>query len=345
MDCPELHGIFDRGAHSGFRGPVLITGVNGFIASHLAERLLREGTPVRGLARRPESARWLAERGAEIASGDILNPDAVKRAADGCCAVVHAAAWTGGTTPAAELAWRTNVDGTTNVLEAARAAGVERFVYVSSVAVYGLNRAPMVDESMATPPVGQLYPDSKIAAETAVRKSGVPPGWVIVRPACTYGPKGTAWTIGPIEQIKRGSLILLGRDEGLVTPGYIDNVVDGLWLTLTHPEAAGQAFNLCDDRAVTYREFYMAYARMLGRDALPVLPAWVAQLARTGPAGVARRLLGKPPVGPWSLHFRRNPSQFSIEHARRILGYKPAVDFVEGMRRTEQWLRQAGYLS
>jgi nucleoside-diphosphate-sugar epimerase len=327
---------------SSFQHPVLITGVNGFIAGHLAERLCREGVPVRGLARRPETAGWLARKGVKVIPGDLLDVESVVRSMAGCRAMVHAASWTGGGNLSANLAWRTNVAGTVNALEAARMAGVERFVYVSSVAVYGLNCAPLIDESMPTPPVGQLYPDSKIAAEAEVRKSGLP--YVIVRPACIYGPRGTAWTIGPVEQIKHRSLILLGRDEGLVTPGYIDNLVDGLWLALSRPAALGQTFNLCDDRSVTYREFYMAYARMLRRDRLPALPGWIALLARSDLAGLARRLVGKPTIGPWSLHFRFNPSQFSVQHAQQVLGYTPMVDFATGMRRTEAWLQASGYL-
>ena len=106
-------------------------------------------------------------------------------------AVVHSAAWTGGAELSDAEGLRVNVEGTRNVLAAAQAAGVERFIYVSSVAVYGVNRAPLIDESMPTPPVGQAYPDSKIAAERLVRESGLP--YVIIRPASTYGPRGAAW--------------------------------------------------------------------------------------------------------------------------------------------------------
>jgi nucleoside-diphosphate-sugar epimerase len=321
---------------------VLITGVNGFIAGHLTERLRRLGRPVRGMVRRPSEAGWLSKQGVEVMGGDLLDPATVACAVAGCRAVVHVAAWTGTAGVPHDLAWRTNVEGTANTLTAAKAAGVERFIYVSSVAVYGLNRAPLIDETMPTPPVGQLYPDSKIAAEAEVRDSGLP--YVIIRPASTYGPRGDAWTLGPIRQIKAGQLVLLGRDTGLVTPGYIDNVVEGFVLALTQPAALGQTFNLCDGQAVTYREFYLAYARMLGRSTLPTVPGPVARLARTLPASWLRRLLGKPVIGPWSLHFRLNPSQFSIERARRLLGYEPGVDFGEGMRRTEAWLRSAGYL-
>jgi len=323
--------------------PILITGINGFIAGHLAERLIRLGVAVRGLARRPSAADWLAEQGMEIRQGDILDPPALASAAQGCRAIVHAAAWTGGPELTPTKAWQVNVAGTANVLAAARHADVERCVYLSSVAVYGVNRAAVVDEGMATPPVGQLYPDSKIAAEAAVRSAGLP--YVIIRPASTYGPRGTAWTLGPIEAIRRGNLVLLGRDDGLVTPGYIDNVADGLCLALASPAALGEAFNLCDDRAVTYRKFYLAYAAMLGQKSLPTLPAWSVALTRLPPAQWLRRVLGKPAIGAWSRHFRTNPSQFSVAKAQRVLGYAPAIDFAEGMRRTEGWLRSAGYLA
>jgi len=332
---------------SSFQGPVLLTGITGFIAGHLAERLWREGLPVRGTARRLGQTFEVSQTskvspGFETVQADLLDPASLARAVAGCRAVVHAAAWTGGPELSPEAGYRVNVEGTHNMLAAAQTAGVERFIYISSVAVYGVNSAPLVDETMPTPPVGQAYSDSKIAAEKLVRDSGLP--CVIIRPASTYGPRGTAWTVGPIEQIKRGTLVLLGRDAGLVTPGYIDNVVDGLMLTLAQTAVLGETFNLCDDRAVTFREFYLAYARMLGKENLPTVPGWFAGPARSTPGNIARRILGRPPVGPWSLHFRRNPSQFSVAKARRLLGYNPQVAFAEGMRRTEAWLRAAGYL-
>jgi nucleoside-diphosphate-sugar epimerase len=335
--------------------PILITGITGFIASHLAERLLAEGVHVRGTARRPQTfevSETLRQaqgrpskvsRNIEIVCADLLDADSLDRAAKGCQAIIHAAAWTGGAELSDAAGMRVNIEGTANLLRAAETAGIERFIYLSSVAVYGMNRAPLIDETMPTPRVGQAYPDSKLMAETLVRASQTP--WVIVRPASTYGPRGGAWTVGPIEQIKAGRLVLLGQDRGLVTTGYIANVVDGLLLTLTHPAAIGEAFNLCDDWAVTFREFYLAYAAMLGRDRLPAAPGWSASLSRTLPANLLRRIIGRPAVGPWSLHFRCNPSQFSIEKAKRVLDYAPAVGFTEGMRRTEAWLRSAGYLS
>jgi len=321
---------------------VLITGVNGFIASHLAEHLVQMNVSVRGVARRPAAAVWLAEQGIEVTPTHLSDRDALRRAMDGCRRVVHAAAWTGGAELPPDVGYQVNVDGTANVLAAARASGVERLIYISSVAVYGSNRAPLIDETAPTPRVGQAYPDSKIVAESLVRESGLP--FVIIRPASTYGPRGTAWTVGPIEQIKAGRLVLLGQDRGLVTPGYIENVVDGLILALNHDNAPGETFNMCDDQAVTYRTFYLAYARMFGIDTLPTLPGIVAILARFGPVNLLRRLARRPTAGAWSRHFRFNPSQFSVAKARRVLGYDPKIGFEEGMRRTEAWLRASGHI-
>ncbi|MBE2235956.1 MAG: NAD(P)-dependent oxidoreductase [Anaerolinea sp.] len=319
---------------------VLITGVTGFMGSHLAERLLAEGVAVRGLARRPADAAFLARQGAEIVPGDLAERAGLEEAVRDCQAVLHTAAWTGGPGLGERQAWTINVAATGWLLQAAQNAGVQRFVYFSSVAVYGLNAAPLIDESAPTPPVGQLYPDSKIAAETlvaAAQADGLPT--TIIRPASTYGPRGTAWTTGPVEQIQAGRLVLLGEDRGLVNPGYIDNVVDGVLLALRSPAAVGETFNLCDGTAITYREFYGRYAAMLGRERLPVYPAWLARGAVSPPGRWLRRLLGRPAPGPWSYHFRFNPSRFSIAKAQRVLGYAPAVDLDEGMRRTEQWLR------
>ena len=324
---------------------VLLTGVTGFIGNHLAHRLIDAGHAVRGLVRDVSRAGWLADQGVEVVHGDLTDRASLGPAMAGCDAVVHAGAWTGSAGTSDAMAWLTNVVATGWLLEAARAAAAQRFVYLSSVAVYGLNSAPLIDENAPTPLVGQLYPDSKIAAEILVHGAQVDGlATTILRPASTYGPRGEAWTVGPIQQIKAGSLVLLGRDSGLVNTGYIDNFTAGALLALTSPAAVGQTFNLCDGTAISYREFYLRYAAMLGKADLPTVPAWLARAAVSRPGRLLRSWLGKPVPGVWSYHFRFNPSRFSIEKAQRLLGYRPVISLDEGMTRTETWLREAGYL-
>lgn len=324
---------------------ILLTGITGFIGGHLAQRLLAAGYQVRGLARAPQQAAWLAHPRLEIAPADLQAPASLAHVAEGCDAVLHTAAWTGGPGLSDAAAWTVNVAATGWLLRAAQQAGVRRFLYFSSVAVYGVNHSAVIDERAPTPPVGQLYPDSKIAAEAlvaAAQAEGL--STTVIRPACTYGPRGGAWTLGPLQQIKSGRLVLLGQDRGLVNTGYIDNVVDGVLLALDSSAAVGETFNLCDGHTVTYRDFYLRYAAMLGRSSLPQYPAWLARGAVSAPGQWARRVLGKPVPGPWSYHFRFNPSRFSVAKAQRVLGYVPAVSYDEGMARTERWLREQGYL-
>lgn len=300
---------------------------------------------MRGLARQPDNASRLAGQGVDIVQGDLLYGASLEQAVEGCDAILHAAAWTGGPGVGGAAGWTTNVAATRHLLQLARRQGTQRFIYFSSVAVYGLNSSPVIDETAPTPPVGQLYPDSKIAAEAMVRDAqsqGL--STTIIRPASTYGPRGFAWSISPIQQIQRGRLVLLGSDQGLVNPGYIDNLVEGTLLALSGPQADGETFNLCDGIVVTYRDFYLRYAAMLGKDRLPTIPPALARLAVSAPGQWLRRRLGRSVPGRWSYHFRFNPSRFSIDKASRLLGYQPQVDFDEGMRRTEAWLRQTGYL-
>lgn len=313
---------------------VLITGVSGFIGSHLAERCVKEGIYVRGLCRKPDEASWLKAAGVDIFAGDLLNITELENALSSCEIVVHAAGWSGGWDVPSELAWRSNVEGTKNVIAAARKAKVKQLIYISSVAVYGVNTAPIINESMETPLTGELYPDSKIEAEKLIRASGVP--YTIIRPGSIYGPRGKGWTIEILKQIQNSQL-KLGNGNGKITPGYIDNFIDGLLLCMTNKSALGETFNLCDAQAMTYSEYYLKYAEMLGLASLPAHPYWKIAIAKSKLAPIIRKITGKPPVGCWTNHFRFNPSQYSIEHAKAVLGYQPKIDFNEGIKLTKQW--------
>ena len=323
---------------------ILVTGANGFIGGHLCEHLQQAGAQVRGLVRSLPRATWLADQGISLIEGGLDEPAVLARAVDGCAAVIHTAAWTGVPDDPA-LGEAVNVTGAEAVLQAALTAGVARVIHFSSVAVYGVNASPLIDETAATPLVGQAYPDSKIRAEAVVRRlAAAGLDTVIVRPASTYGPRGTAWTVGPVEQIKSGRLRLLAGGRGLVNLGYIDNVVQGTLQALTAAAAAGQTYNLCDGQAIPFHEFYGYYARMMGISRLPSVPAWAGKLVISPPGRWARRLLGRQATGRWSLHYLQNSSRFAITKAQRELGYAPTIDVAEGMRRTEAWLRQTGVI-
>ncbi|MCS6818149.1 MAG: NAD-dependent epimerase/dehydratase family protein [Blastocatellia bacterium] len=328
------------------RKRILVTGATGLIGGRLIERLREHpDVSIRALARDPAKADRLRAPSVEIAIGDITRPETLPAALAGCHVVVHCAArvtergsW--------EEFWRSNVEGTRHVLEAAAHAGVERFVHVSSVAVYGIFPRDQTDETFPYQPCGNAYCDTKIEAEKVAleyfRQRGVP--LVILRPGIVYGPHSRHWTIRIIELLKTNRLFLLGRADGICNHVYVDNVVDAILLAMTRDDAVGEAFIITDGEATTWREFFGHYARMLGRDSIPQLPAASAKVLLRFARWIAR-WRGRPlPPSPTIVDYLQHRALFRIERAKERLGYTPRVSLEEGMRRTEAWLREAGYL-
>lgn len=325
---------------------ILVTGATGYIGGRLAERLVqKEGARVRVLARTPAKAAWLAEMGCEVVPGDLTDPSSVWRTVDGCTLVYHAGAWVS-EQGAHDEVWAVNVIGTKHLVEAAIAAKVERFVQVSSCAVYGSRQAFDIDESTPPRSGSSLYADSKIAAEAVVwrawREQALPV--VVARPAQVYGLGSPQFTIRPLQMILAGKLVLIDGGRHLCKPLYIDNLVDGLLCCGEAAAAVGEAFNFSDGAPVPWRDFFGAYAAMAGVERLPSLPyplAWIGALLLEAQA----RVRGKPAqLNRRVLRTLRSNNSFSIRKAQQLLGWQPRVDLAEGMRRTEEWLRAQGYL-
>jgi nucleoside-diphosphate-sugar epimerase len=327
-------------------GRTFITGATGFIGGHLARRLiLSEGAQVVALVRDPSKAGELRDLGVELVHGDITEPDGWRGAVKGCRVVYHSAAWVSESGPV-EQVWATNVDGTQNVVDAAVAAGVERFIHVSTCGVYGSKQAFDIDESTPVQRSGNRYKDSKIAAEEAVfracREHGLPV--VAARASQVYGPGSYQFTIRPVEVIKSGKMILIDGGRFLCKPVYIDNLIDGLILCAQVEAAIGEAINLTDGYTVPWREFFGAYGRMLGVESFPSLTypvAWLAALAFE----IQGKLKGrKASFTRGAVNSLRSSNSFNNQKARHLLGWEPKVDLEEGMRRTQAWLEQEGYL-
>jgi nucleoside-diphosphate-sugar epimerase len=153
-----------------------------------------------------------------------------------------------------------------------------------------------------------------------------------------FGPRGRTWTINLFKLVKRGLPVILGDGNGHAQPIYVDNLVDGLILAATRPEAAGEAFNFVD-QALPWREFLGYYGAMCGRQ------------PRRLPLGLARIILSlvKPFIGRAEptealLSYYTNRSVYPSAKAGQLLGYRPRIDISQGMTLTEAWLRDEGYL-
>jgi nucleoside-diphosphate-sugar epimerase len=314
---------------------VFITGALGFIGRTLAERYRSLGAEVRGVDVR-------ADPSAGVSAGDVSQPGRWQQDMAGAELVIHTAALVSNT-GGLDAAWRLNVLGTRHALDGAAAAGVRRFVHISSVRAYSdLGFPDGVDEHHPVRTDGNPYVDTKVASEqVALQAHGAGDVPVtILRPGDVYGPGSRPWTILPVEAIQAGRFLLPAMGRGIFSPVYVDNLVDGIVSAAASPAAAGQVFTLSDGVPVTCREFFGHYHRMLGRRGPVCLPTPVAVALANGAASVARLRGTETEVNATTIRYFARTGTYSIARARRVLGYAPAVDLTEGMRRTEAWLRE-----
>ena len=317
---------------------VFVTGASGFIGRALLARYRRLGAEVAGVDVDADPE-W------SVVRGDVATPGSWQTHAAGADLVINAAAVVSNTAPRA-LYWRISVNGVRRVLDAAVAAGASRFVQISSCAAFGKQFPPGADETYpVAAATGRNYDDAKGGSEhvaLAAHASGEI-ACTIVRPGDVYGPGSRPWVLIPLDAIAQGMLVLPDHGRGVLSPIFIDDLVDGILLAAAAPGAAGQIFTLTGGAGVSCADFFAHHWRWAGRAGRPraYSTATVVRLMRA--ASLLRRLRGeKGEAGPEALALLTKPGTFSIEKARRMLAYAPRLDLAEGMRRTEAWLRATG---
>ncbi|EYF03338.1 NAD-dependent epimerase/dehydratase family protein [Chondromyces apiculatus] len=321
--------------------PILVTGASGFIGGRLTERLAsEEGARVDGTGRSFREEARLRSAGVTLCPADVRDRTAMERLCHGKQIVVHLAAWVQRGRGGEADAYAINIDATRVLIEAAAAAGVRRFVLVSTVAAYGL---PVVDDIDESVPLdthqGDLYGRTKALGEQAAEEAAARAGLslTILRPAMVIGPGSPGWTTGMLRLVQRGVPVLYGK-SGFAYPVYIDDVVDAILLAATRPEATGQAFNVSGP-SVEWATFFGHYGRMLGKSprrvpmAVARAIAWANETFKLGIPLTTLRL---------RTYVRR--LRYPTQKAEQLLGWKPRVSLDEGMRRSEAWLREEGLL-
>ena len=311
---------------------VFITGALGLIGARLAERYRAAGADVRGMDVRADPSKG-------VVAGDLTTPGAWQDAAAGADLVIHTAAVVGMGRTDPDTFWRVNVLGTRHALDAAVRGNAQRFVHFSSIVTFGLDYPDGVDERYPLRTTGVPYVDTKVASEQAVlaAHAGGEVACTIIRPGDVYGPGSHFWTVTPVREIRRRRMVLPAMGKGHLSPVYVDDLVEGVMLAAASPEAAGQAFTLTGGAGVETRDFFGRYARIVGKKVpvapTPVVVALAATIGRTSDV-----------VTPDGVRYVARKGTYSIEKARTVLGYEPAVDLDEGMRRSEAWLRAEGIL-
>jgi nucleoside-diphosphate-sugar epimerase len=298
---------------------------------------------VRALVRPSSKTEHLESLGVELVHGDLDDVQSLRAAAQGMERVYHCAAL------AADWgAWEAfraaNVSGVSNLLQAALGAGVKKFVHVSTTDVYGHPDYP-ADETAPHRLRGWQYGDTKIQGEQVVwdfyRQHGLP--ITVVRPVNIYGPRSTTFVLEIVELLKSGSMMHIGQGRKPAGLTYVTNVVDVLIRAADSDNSVGQAYNACDGSDVTWRQYVNRLADVVGaprpRVVLPYRLAYLAAWAMEKTYG-ALRIKSRPLLTRMVVELFSTHQGFPIDKARRELGYEPQVDFDEGLRRVQDWLRQ-----
>jgi nucleoside-diphosphate-sugar epimerase len=322
---------------------VLVSGANGFVGSTLCRKLAGRGDTVRGLVRATGDLSLLEGVPVERVVGSLDDPASLEAATRGTEIVYHAAAAVTDWGPLVYFR-RVNVEGTRNLLEAAVANSVRRFVHVSTVAVHSFIDAQEMDEQSPQLPTPFPYCQTKREAEALVldyhRQGKI--AVTIVRPGDVYGPGDRVTLLNLAGLLEAGWLSYVGGGRKMGAFVYVENLADGLILAGTVERAAGEAYVITDGVKMTWREYFERLTTALGvaRPRASVHPA-LAYAAATLLEATYRilRLPGRPPITRYLVAHLRSDFHFSIARARRELGYEPRVGVDEAIRRTAEWYK------
>jgi nucleoside-diphosphate-sugar epimerase len=284
--------------------------------------------------------------GAKIEIGSITDRALVDRMVEGCEVVHHLAAAFRELNVPDRFYWDVNVEGTRNLLDAAKRLGVKRFVYCSTQGVHGHVADPPGNEQTPIAPEDyyQLtkYEGEKVVSEYVEKGLDA----VTLRPTAIYGPGDPGRFLILFRLVKRGSFMMFGGGKTFYHPVYIDNLVDAFELAAAKPRCAGEAYLIADERYYSLTELVQHVGMALGVPVriryLPFWPLWVAAFACEM---VCKPLRLTPPLFRRRVDWFRQVRAFSIDRARHELGYQPKVGIEEGLARTAKWYIEKGYLS
>ena len=311
-------------------GPILVTGAGGFIGRRIVRQLGERGYRVRALVRRPPAPTLGAS--VDVVAGDLLQADTYAAALRGASAVVHAAL----THDHIE-----DVRVTSALQGLSAQAGVQKFIHLSSIAVYGTPADGIVTEQTTPLATNDRYASTKLAVEEALAADSRIPETVILRLGCVYGPGGGWWTEGLMNLMQRGRVILVNEGTGLANLIHVDDVCALLLLFLMRGNPQFDIFNVTDGQPVTWRRYFSALEDILGRTATVSMS--VAEAQRYGRKSLhpsfgrrlVRKLLGTGYIHPLSDRDIANYASraaFSNEKAVVAVGFKPRYDLEHGMQ-------------
>ena len=322
----------------------LVTGATGFVGSHIAERLVKEGEEVLALVRKTSNTGFLSGIGVKFAYGDINDLESVRKAMRGIDIVYHSAALADEWISPKE-AYRVNVEGTKNLLDAAREAGVKRFVFISSLAVLGMKDHHGTPADSPYYKTGDSYIDTKIDSERLVmdyyEKYGLPV--TVVRPGFVFGPRDNKLIPRLSERLGKKQFMFVGSGKNKINAVYVENLTDAIISAARSEKSVGQKYNVTNDSGMTLEDLVFKIVDIWKFDTPKKhIPKFMAYLVCNVLTAMARLAKAKEPpyITKTRIKFLSLNLDFDIKKTKDDLGYDPHISIEEGLRRTKDWMEK-----
>lgn len=323
-----------------------VTGGTGFTGSALCRELARIGHKVVALDNKPGIFdEELKSLGVDIHIGSVTDVDLVNRLSKDCERIYHLAAAFRLVNLGKKAYWDINVNGTKNVLEAAKRNPGCRVVNCSTCGVHGNVENPPAAETAPIAPA-DYYQYTKWEGEKLAMQYVDAGQWVTtVRPAAIYGPGDPERFFMIFKRVAKGSFTFLGDGSATYHPLYIDNLVDAMVLAGETEAALGQSYLIADEEFVPIRDLVQRTAKALGVQVkMRFLPFWPAYVVAALVEFAYLPLPAEPPIFRRRLDWFRQNRAFDIRKAKKEIGYEPRIGLDEGLRRTGVWYRTRGLL-
>lgn len=327
---------------------IFLTGGSGFIGCRLAHQAVARGYHVTVTAlvnndveRRRVNA--LEKAGIPVLIASVTDRERLEELLENHDVVIHlAAAQHEAQAPESHFR-KVNVEGTRTLVELASRLRVRRFVYGSTIGVYGAARDGFLDESSPLAP-DNAYGRTKAEAEEVVRRFADKVEMCIARISETYGPHDLR-LLKLFRAIDRGRYVTLGPGTNEHQLVYVDDLVDGLLAAAVSPHAVGQTFILAGSECLTTSAMAATIAAAVGRPGtVRHAPLWPFELAAVVMEKTMSPLGLRPPLHRRRLDFFRKSFRFSTAKAQELLGFRATTDFAAGARNTAAWYRENGLL-
>ncbi len=325
---------------------ILVTGGTGFTGSHLVRRLLGKGHEVLSLDNQQGIVYdELTSLGANITIGTVTDRAVLEKLVPGCDIVYHLAASFRKVNLPNKVYWETNVEGTRRLLEVCEANGTPKIVYCSTQGVHGDIKNPPADENSPISPEDyyqQTKYEGEVVADEFIQKGM---DISILRPTAIYGPGDPGRFLMLFRQVKKGSFPFFGTGRTYYHPLYVENFIDAFELAAEKPGARGQTYLIADDKYYSIKEIVQEIADIMQVDCkMPHYPFWALYTVATIVEMIYKPFPADPPLFRRRADWYRQVRAFSIDKARRDLGYEPRVGLREGLTRTYEWYLANGYL-